>query len=144
MNELPTYHGPCPYCGSAISVVIKDGTTVARCSHRGCGARGPIMRSTERAVELFRAGRCVPPAEKAGSGAAEASEPSPPPTAPPLLEWGPDGPRLSEYERKRLERDEASGGECKRCGGDGRVEKHDYLYPCPACKGTGRKGCTDA
>lgn len=64
----PNYHGPCPYCGSAISVVIKDGTTVARCSHRGCGARGPIMRSTERAVELFRAGRCV----KVGSGADEA------------------------------------------------------------------------
>jgi len=67
--QNPNYHGPCPYCGSAISVVIKDGTTVARCSHRGCGARGPIMRSTERAVQLFRAGRCV----KVGSGAAEAS-----------------------------------------------------------------------
>lgn len=67
MNELPIYHGPCPYCGSAISVVIQDGTTVARCSHRGCGARGPIMRSTERAVELFRAGRFASQAQAAQS-----------------------------------------------------------------------------
>lgn len=130
----PNYHGPCPYCGSAISVVIKDGTTVARCSHRGCGARGPIMRSTERAVELFRAGRCV----KVGSGAAEASEPSPPPTAPPLLEWGPDGPRLSEYERKRLERDEASVGVCQAC------TIYGPRTTCPACNGTGRKEGPDA
>lgn len=136
----PNYHGPCPYCGSAISVVIRDGTTVARCSHRGCGARGPVMRSTERAVELFRVGRCVPPAEKAGSGAAEASEPSPPPTAPPLLEWGQDGPRLSEYERKRLEREseDALDGVCDECGGYLYVGEYGSLGMCPACNGTGR------
>ena len=75
-------------------------------------------------------------AEKVGSGAAEASEPSPPPTAPPLLEWGPDGPRLSEYERKRLERDEASGGVCGTCRG---VDVGMAHWTCPACNGTGRK-----
>lgn len=28
--------------------------TYARCSHRGCGARGPMHRSLDRAVALFR------------------------------------------------------------------------------------------
>lgn len=60
-GELSTHYGPCPYCGSAISCVTRDGTAYARCSHRGCGARGPIMRSLDRAVELFRRGRATTP-----------------------------------------------------------------------------------
>lgn len=50
----PNHHGPCPYCGSAISCVTRDEMTYARCSHRGCGARGPMHRSLDRAVALFR------------------------------------------------------------------------------------------
>lgn len=57
MTDLPTYHGPCPYCASAVSCVTRDGTTYARCSHRGCGARGPYHQRLDRAVELFRRGR---------------------------------------------------------------------------------------
>jgi len=53
MTELPTYHGICPYCASAVSCVTRDGMTYARCSHRGCGARGPYHRNLVRAVELF-------------------------------------------------------------------------------------------
>jgi len=34
---------------------------------------------------------------------------------------------------------EPDAGRCERCGGLGRIEKHDYLYPCTACNGTGRK-----
>lgn len=126
MNELPTYHGPCPYCGSAISVVIKDCTTVARCSHRGCGARGPIMRSTARAVELFRAGRHV----KAGSGAAEASAPV--------------SGLAAAYERAMIRafaesiKADANGGVCEKCGGS-CVEDSVRWDVCTACTGTGRK-----
>lgn len=52
-GELPTYHGVCPYCASAVSCVTRDGMTYARCSHRGCGARGPYHRDLVRAVEWF-------------------------------------------------------------------------------------------
>ena len=57
MNELPIYQGACPYCASAISTVTRDGFTFARCSHRGCGARGPHMRDAKRAVDLFTRGK---------------------------------------------------------------------------------------
>lgn len=131
MNELPTYHGPCPYCGSAISVVIQDGTTVARCSHRGCGARGPIMRSTERAVELFRAGRCV----KVGSGASEVELRSP---TGPAFTAGDGG----ESPRTPIDlASEASGGVCGTCRG---VDVGMAHWTCPDCKGTGRAGGPDA
>ena len=53
MTDLPTYHGICPYCASAVSCVTRDGVTYARCSHRGCGARGPYHRDLVRAVEWF-------------------------------------------------------------------------------------------
>lgn len=46
-------NGLCPYCASRISMVERDGAFFARCSHRGCGARGPRMQSITRAVELF-------------------------------------------------------------------------------------------
>ena len=45
--------GICPHCGSRISVVQRDAYFIARCSHRGCGASGPKMRSLSRAVETF-------------------------------------------------------------------------------------------
>ena len=49
--------GSCPYCASRISMVERDGFFRARCSHRGCGATGPKMRSITRAADLF----CCPP-----------------------------------------------------------------------------------
>lgn len=49
--------GSCPYCASRISMVQRDGWFRARCSHRGCGAAGPKMRSITRAADLF----CCPP-----------------------------------------------------------------------------------
>lgn len=52
-GESPTHHGICPYCASAVSCVTRDGMTYARCSHRGCGARGPYCRDLVRAVEWF-------------------------------------------------------------------------------------------
>lgn len=48
--------GLCPHCGSTVSVVQRGGFR-ARCSHRRCGASGPIMRTITRAVEAF----CRPP-----------------------------------------------------------------------------------
>lgn len=50
--------GICPHCGSTISVVQRDGWFRARCSHRRCGASGPLMTRLTRAVEMF----CRPPA----------------------------------------------------------------------------------
>jgi hypothetical protein len=38
-------------------VVERDGVFVARCSHRGCGARGPKHHDLTRACDLF----CCPP-----------------------------------------------------------------------------------
>lgn len=49
--------GSCPFCASRISVTERDGIFVARCSHRGCGARGPKHRDISRACDLF----CCPP-----------------------------------------------------------------------------------
>ena len=57
MTDPPIYQGACPYCASAISTVTRDGFTFARCSHRGCGARGPHMRDAKRAVDLFTRGK---------------------------------------------------------------------------------------
>lgn len=53
--------GSCPYCASRISMVERDGFFRARCSHRGCGATGPKMRSITRAADLF----CQPPRREA-------------------------------------------------------------------------------
>lgn len=50
--------GICPHCGSTVSVVQRDERYVARCSHRGCGARGPQHSRLTSAVEAF----CRPPA----------------------------------------------------------------------------------
>jgi len=47
----------CPFCASRISVVERDGRFFARCSHRGCGARGPKHQDMVRACDLF----CCPP-----------------------------------------------------------------------------------
>lgn len=63
--------GSCPYCASRISMVERDGFFRARCSHRGCGATGPKMRSITRAADLF----CCPPQRTAG-GSAIAARPS--------------------------------------------------------------------
>lgn len=54
--------GSCPFCASRISVVERDGVFVARCSHRGCGARGPKHHDLTRACDLF----CCPPQRTAG------------------------------------------------------------------------------
>ena len=54
--------GSCPFCASRISVVERDGVFVARCSHRGCGARGPKHHDLTRACDLF----CRPPQRTAG------------------------------------------------------------------------------
>lgn len=115
-------------------------------------ARPEISREDARAWtsdgipygEQVRAGAAIDEALRAH--AAEASEPSPPPTAPPLLEWGPDGPRLSEYERKRLEREaeDALDGVCDECGGYLYVGEYGSLGMCPACNGTGRAGGPNA
>ena len=51
--------GVCPHCGSTVSVVQRDERYVARCSHRGCGARGPQHFRLTSAVEAF----CRPPAD---------------------------------------------------------------------------------
>ena len=53
--------GSCPFCASRISMVQRDGYFIARCSHRGCGAVGPRMRSVSRAADLF----CQPPRREA-------------------------------------------------------------------------------
>lgn len=53
--------GSCPFCASRISMVQRDGYFIARCSHRGCGAVGPRMRSVLRAADLF----CQPPRREA-------------------------------------------------------------------------------
>lgn len=45
--------GSCPFCASRISVIERDGVFVARCSHRGCGARGPKHHDLTRACDLF-------------------------------------------------------------------------------------------
>ena len=50
--------GICPHCGSTVSVVQRDERYVARCSHRGCGARGPQHFRLTSAVDAF----CRPPA----------------------------------------------------------------------------------
>lgn len=63
--------GSCPFCASRISMVQRDGFFRARCSHRGCGATGPKMRSITRAADLF----CCPPQRTAG-GSAIAARPS--------------------------------------------------------------------
>lgn len=54
--------GSCPFCASRISVIERDGVFVARCSHRGCGARGPRHHDLTRACDLF----CCPPQRTAG------------------------------------------------------------------------------
>ena len=54
--------GSCPFCASRISVIERDGIFVARCSHRGCGARGPKHHDLTRACDLF----CCPPQRTAG------------------------------------------------------------------------------
>ena len=54
--------GSCPFCASRISMIQRDGFFRARCSHRGCGASGPKMRSITRAADLF----CCPPQRTAG------------------------------------------------------------------------------
>lgn len=54
--------GGCPFCASRISVIERDGVFVARCSHRGCGARGPKHHDLTRACDLF----CCPPQRTAG------------------------------------------------------------------------------
>lgn len=54
--------GSCPFCASRISVIERDGVFVARCSHRGCGARGPKHHDLTRACDLF----CCPPQRTAG------------------------------------------------------------------------------
>ena len=54
--------GSCPFCASVISVIERDGIFVARCSHRGCGARGPKHHDLTRACDLF----CCPPQRTAG------------------------------------------------------------------------------
>ena len=59
--------GSCPYCASRISMVERDGFFRARCSHRGCGATGPKMRSITRAADLF----CCPPQRTAGGMAVD-------------------------------------------------------------------------
>ena len=45
--------GSCPFCASRISVIERDGVFVARCSHRGCGARGPKHHDLTRACDLL-------------------------------------------------------------------------------------------
>ncbi len=60
--------GSCPFCASRISVVERDGVFVARCSHRGCGARGPKHHDLTRACDLF----CCRPLLPAVTRAAEA------------------------------------------------------------------------
>lgn len=54
--------GSCPFCASRICVIERDGVFVARCSHRGCGARGPRHHDLTRACDLF----CCPPRRTAG------------------------------------------------------------------------------
>lgn len=54
--------GSCPFCASRICVIERDGVFVARCSHRGCGARGPRHHDLTRACDLF----CCPPQRTAG------------------------------------------------------------------------------
>lgn len=54
--------GSCPFCASRISVIERNGIFVARCSHRGCGARGPKHHDLTRACDLF----CCPPQRTAG------------------------------------------------------------------------------
>lgn len=49
--------GSCPFCASRISMIERGGMFRARCSHRGCGATGPLMTSITRAADLF----CCPP-----------------------------------------------------------------------------------
>lgn len=48
------------------------------------------------------------------------------------------GPSGSDTTQAAAEPQPDAGGVCPRCGGDGRTEKHDYLYPCTDCDGTGR------
>ncbi len=122
MNELPTHHGPCPYCGSAISCVTRDGTTYARCSHRGCGARGPVMRSLDRAVEMFRRGRAIHP-EPPDAGHDCDDE---------------DCQRCHHLAPLRAQesREPPDAGRCEECEGSGYVTWADK---CEACNGTGRK-----
>ncbi len=54
--------GSCPFCASRISMIERDGRFRARCSHRGCGATGPLMTSITRAADVF----CCPPHRTAG------------------------------------------------------------------------------
>ena len=63
--------GSCPYCASRISMVERDGFFRARCSHRGCGATGPKMRSITRAADLF----CCPP-QRTAAGMAISARPT--------------------------------------------------------------------
>ena len=77
--------GSCPFCASRISVVERDGVFVARCSHRGCGARGPKHHDLTRACDLFaarRRGRLAAwvasmPEARSKSHAGRCSRPSP-------------------------------------------------------------------
>jgi hypothetical protein len=81
--------GTCPFCASRISVIERDGVFVARCSHRGCGARGPKHHDITRACDLF----CCPPPRTAGGMG------------------GPDTvtlDRISELEAKSEPRDDAA------------------------------------
>lgn len=50
-------------------MIQRDGLFRARCSHRGCGATGPKMRSITRAADLF----CCPPEELTAARAAIAA-----------------------------------------------------------------------
>lgn len=71
--------GSCPYCASRISMIQRDGLFRARCSHRGCGATGPKMRSITRAADLF----CCPP-QRTAAGSTPAT------VARPISEWHED------------------------------------------------------
>ena len=66
-NEGKAPYGSCPFCASRISMIERNGRFRARCSHRGCGATGPLMTSITRAADLF----CCPPQRTAGGMAVD-------------------------------------------------------------------------
>ena len=115
--------GICPFCGSAISTVVRDGMAYARCSHRGCGARGPLMRSESRACEVFASGGTVARSVAARSTPAQGYVHA---TTPP-------GPRHAKAAQVSDE-----GEVCPLCRGGRWVTDGAGPLPCPDCDCTGR------